>query len=295
MDGISFAVRLFGLCLRLYPPEMRREYEMEMRAVFADLLADARSKGSCAVLSVVGRELCDLPASLWKAYLQTSTGDNMKRWLFSRPPVQAGALGFALAFALITLCDQLLIAMNRLVQWGYYPVTLLGTCLTALIVAWVGGSLLAQSVAPERVWAIRWALAAGWLARLLVNPATVAWVAVRFEVKAAPIFMVGMLMPGVLGGLLLAWVIGGWKWSLLGALVGLAGSWINLSLAFAYDGVMQGTLMDLLAGQMGLQQFLLLAGGAGMCLLRGAVVGGLLGLAVGAIRRWGRRVAVAAA
>jgi hypothetical protein len=62
--------RLFVRMLRLYPSEFHLEFGDEMRAVFTEALAEARSLGKSTFITFVLREVIELPASLAREYRQ---------------------------------------------------------------------------------------------------------------------------------------------------------------------------------------------------------------------------------
>jgi hypothetical protein len=68
MNNPQHILRIYGLLLSLYPPRFRSEFEAEMQAVFADLLAQERRGGGLAVLILLLRELFHAPHALWSAY-----------------------------------------------------------------------------------------------------------------------------------------------------------------------------------------------------------------------------------
>jgi hypothetical protein len=62
--------RLFVRMLRLYPSEFHLEFGDEMRAVFTEALAEARSLGKSTFITFMLREVIEFPASLWREYGQ---------------------------------------------------------------------------------------------------------------------------------------------------------------------------------------------------------------------------------
>lgn len=68
-------IALYARLLRLYPATFYREFGGEMEAVFADALANTRSRGPLALLSWCGREFVTLPGALAQAHWQASSGE----------------------------------------------------------------------------------------------------------------------------------------------------------------------------------------------------------------------------
>lgn len=67
----SFAERLYGRCIRLYPAAFRREFETEMQVTFRALWrAAAQDPGRLARLRLVGHTLLDLVISLPQQHAQ---------------------------------------------------------------------------------------------------------------------------------------------------------------------------------------------------------------------------------
>jgi hypothetical protein len=111
-------IALYARLLRLYPATFYREFGGEMKAVFADALADTRSRGPLGLLSWCGREFVTLPRALAQAHWQALSGEEtlMERLSpFTRrkagvePPgatpraIWAGTLPFLLAGLLVVL------------------------------------------------------------------------------------------------------------------------------------------------------------------------------------------------
>ncbi len=65
---MKFAVRLYRLLLRLYPPAFHARFGQEMETVFADMMAEARQVGHIQTAATLLRELADLPAGLAHSY-----------------------------------------------------------------------------------------------------------------------------------------------------------------------------------------------------------------------------------
>lgn len=68
-------IALYARLLRLYPPTFYREFAGEMKAVFADALANSRSRGALALLGWCGREFVTLPGALAQAHWQALSGE----------------------------------------------------------------------------------------------------------------------------------------------------------------------------------------------------------------------------
>jgi hypothetical protein len=68
MNNPQHILRLYGLLLSLYPPRFRAEFETEMRAVFADSLAQEGRGGGLAALTLLLHELIHAPQALLSAY-----------------------------------------------------------------------------------------------------------------------------------------------------------------------------------------------------------------------------------
>lgn len=63
-DVINFVKHLYTTLLSLYPQSFREEFAEEMQDVFADSAIEAYRRGALALLSVIWRELRDMPVSL---------------------------------------------------------------------------------------------------------------------------------------------------------------------------------------------------------------------------------------
>ncbi|MBI5304972.1 MAG: hypothetical protein HY868_22765 [Chloroflexi bacterium] len=73
----DWLVRLYAWLLCLYPRAFRDEFADEMRAVFAETLADAARAGDRARLGAAWRELRDLPRALLRAHWRARRNANM--------------------------------------------------------------------------------------------------------------------------------------------------------------------------------------------------------------------------
>jgi len=68
---IRSITRAYGLLVRLYPRAFRAEFGEEMRAVFAEVVAEAAGYGRMALIGVSWRELRDCPRNLLSIHWQS--------------------------------------------------------------------------------------------------------------------------------------------------------------------------------------------------------------------------------
>ena len=71
------AAAAFQAMLQLYPRAFRRTFGPEMSAVFADILAESRPRGSTVSLGAAARELAGLPGHALRQHLQPFTRHNL--------------------------------------------------------------------------------------------------------------------------------------------------------------------------------------------------------------------------
>lgn len=84
-----FVVQAYVLLLRLYPRQFRDEFEAEMRATFAEAIAETANHGFLAVSCLCLRELCELPVNLalehWARFQKESLTMNSTPAFEDRP------------------------------------------------------------------------------------------------------------------------------------------------------------------------------------------------------------------
>jgi hypothetical protein len=101
-------IRLYTLCLRLYPHAFRRTYGREMVLLFQDCLREARVNGTQAVIEMVGRTLLDIGVSVPRAHFE--------EWTTMQTPYtrssQAGSLAALVAVALLSAVAFMLTPMS---------------------------------------------------------------------------------------------------------------------------------------------------------------------------------------
>lgn len=95
--------RLFALMVKLYPRRFRRVFEAELNAVFAAALHDARLRGHWAIVTLLLRELRELPTAVLRAYAE----DEDVRMRMSRvyTVLRPLALLFFIPAVVATLCN----------------------------------------------------------------------------------------------------------------------------------------------------------------------------------------------
>jgi len=68
LNILDLVCRLYTAILRLYPHSFQQDYAEEMLGVFVEALTEARKRNTTTLLSVVYRELRDLPVNLVREY-----------------------------------------------------------------------------------------------------------------------------------------------------------------------------------------------------------------------------------
>lgn len=71
---MKFVIRLYTILLRLYPRSFREEFAEEMYLVFLEAIKEADEQGGRAILTLVLREVRDLPSSILFANWQARKG-----------------------------------------------------------------------------------------------------------------------------------------------------------------------------------------------------------------------------
>jgi len=110
LQPIRWMLTVHRFLIRLYPRSFLDLFEDELSGVFTDLLREAQLRGWRAVWACFFREVLDLVPNLLREYVSNDFFDRMvERMLVHRQHSRwrrAGALGFALGFALMELTNQ---------------------------------------------------------------------------------------------------------------------------------------------------------------------------------------------
>jgi hypothetical protein len=174
--------RVHAFLLRGYPRSYREAYGEEVAAVFQRMLLDASAQSSWRMWGVFLREAGELPFHLLAAYFSRArmaviiekilTNPKRSRWQ------QAGALGFALGFALMEALNGLAqlssTGFHRYISWNH----------------WIQVSVLntpqgTYEVAPFQYLAVPFLAAAGMVAGLILGKAETPPKPIRFVLGGA--------------------------------------------------------------------------------------------------------------
>jgi hypothetical protein len=153
IDLIQVTTGIFGWCTRLFPREFRQNFGEELQGVFTSMVEDsARNGGLWGLLKVFGRELRDLPGSLFHehlALLRKKLGLDpgpgpVSPWRSARQ----AALGFAIAQALLILIRWFSDPANDL-GLRNYGLGLLRETLLFAMVGGIGWFMLGKALFPD--------------------------------------------------------------------------------------------------------------------------------------------------
>ncbi|MDD5368381.1 MAG: hypothetical protein PHQ40_04805 [Anaerolineaceae bacterium] len=175
MRAAPFLLKVYTFLLHGYPRSYRETYGEEVATVFQRMLSDASAQSAWRVGWVFLREMGELPFHLLAAYFSQEQVSVMIEKALTNPKrsrwQQAGALGFALGFALLEMLNGIAHIPNsglgRFVSWnGWISVNVLNTPQGTYEVApfhflavpmsaaagLVAGLILGRAEIPSRSW-----------------------------------------------------------------------------------------------------------------------------------------------
>jgi len=97
---------VYAIALHFYPRRFRREFEAEMRDVFAEAAMEAADQNQLSLMKLILRELRDLPYAVFSAYLENlhtrakvaMMQDEGQNGLPGFLPIQLSPIGYMMAF-----------------------------------------------------------------------------------------------------------------------------------------------------------------------------------------------------
>ncbi|HET6596816.1 MAG TPA: hypothetical protein VFG81_14415 [Anaerolineales bacterium] len=130
---LAFLIKIYGLLIRLFPPNFRAEFEDQILQDFSDLMNDAHRKGKYPLLQFCVRELINLPINLLHIHLKESS---MITALRSQPANLGlrGALVFGLSLGFMILANGVALSIEPRVEY------------------WMSGWLQGLSIRPLLDW-----------------------------------------------------------------------------------------------------------------------------------------------
>jgi hypothetical protein len=251
-QAVHLVVSFYRLMFYFYPRRFREAFGVEMAAVFAAGLADAREEGWWRVTAVCLRELRDLPVNVIREHwhnLRTRNGmltEKIRKpeWQFYPAWAVITALSIPLAFSLSWLIISLIEGVvggtiqiggkTRITEDALYRYIMLPT------MALLTGSLqylLLRRILPRMG---RWiaATAFGWLLAVLLIFLIARLGAFR------DVTQTGEVLAAVLGGTIIGGSIGLGQWWVLRAHVRHAGWWIAASMVGWALAAMSGVAIN---------------------------------------------------
>jgi len=99
---------IYAWMIKLYPRKFRHTFEDEMKGVFAKALENAKLRGSWIPISLLAREMRDLPIALIRAYYHE------KDW--TMPPEMISLMRQMSLFFLVPICVA---TLCNFAQWNY--------------------------------------------------------------------------------------------------------------------------------------------------------------------------------